>query len=152
MESTQNHVDQNISECIAEVNTEIDRGSTEVIGTSVTCESNLWKRGKSFLHLLSKRYYLLSGSCLYYYYAYQAGARPKGVIFLTGSIIERIREDEMEMKGYYGFEISQGFLVSDHHRHEKRVLYCKGEEEREKWISSLQHAAHNVSIEEDYVI
>ena len=28
-----------------------------------------------------------------------------GVIFLTGSIIERVKEEDMQMKGYFGFEI-----------------------------------------------
>lgn len=36
--------------------------------------------------------------------------------------------------------------------HEKRVFYCKTEQNREKWVSSLQHAAHVVPIEDDYVI
>lgn len=47
--------------------------------------------------------------------------------------------------------------TKDHHavsldRHSKRVLYCKSETEREKWIFSLQHAAQVVPIEDDYVI
>ena len=32
-------------------------------------------------------------------------------------------------------------------RHEKRVLYCKSEEQRDKWVSLLQHSAHVVPIE-----
>ena len=28
-----------------------------------------------------------------------------GVIFLTGSIIERIKDEDMQIKGYFGFEI-----------------------------------------------
>ena len=32
-------------------------------------------------------------------------------------------------------------------RHDKRVLYCKSECLRDKWVSSLQHAAHVVPIE-----
>jgi hypothetical protein len=66
-----------------------------------------------------------------------------GVIFLTGSIIERLRDDDMEMKGYFGFEIThQDMCTGEQHRHEKRVLYCKSEYERERWVSMLQHAAH----------
>lgn len=66
-----------------------------------------------------------------------------GVIFLTGSIIERIKDDDMELKGYYGFEITHQDLCSgSHHHHDKRVLYCRTEEEREKWVTSLQHAGH----------
>lgn len=49
----------------------------------------------------------------------------------------------MEMKGYFGFEIThQDMCTGEHHRHEKRVLYCKSEDERERWVSMLQHAAH----------
>mmetsp|Transcript_655 Transcript_655/g.682 ORF Transcript_655/g.682 Transcript_655/m.682 type:complete len:883 (-) Transcript_655:908-3556(-) len=157
MELTQNHelklAIQSLLEGMAEANIHVDRADTsEVYRTVVTCESYLWKKGKSLFHMLSKRYYLLSGNCMYYY-AHQADVRPKGVVFLTGSIIEKIKEDEMEMKGYYGFEIThQDLCTGDHHRHEKRVLYCKTEEERDKWVSSLQHAAHVVPIEDDYVI
>jgi hypothetical protein len=70
----------------------------------VTMEAYLWKKGKSLFHMLSKRYYLLSGNCMYYYGS-QSDIRPKGVVFLTGSIIEKIKDDDMELKGYYGFEI-----------------------------------------------
>jgi calcium/calmodulin-dependent protein kinase I len=136
-------------------------------------EAYLWKKGKSIFHMLSKRYYLLSGNCMYYYGS-QSDIRPKGVVFLTGSIIEKIKDDDMELKGYYGFEIVHQDLctgkcyclcwfhaysyvfsrlsLGDHHRHEKRVLYCRSEEERDKWVSALQHAAHVVPIEDDYVI
>jgi hypothetical protein len=49
-----------------------------------------------------------------------------GVIFLTGFIIERLKDDEMAHKGYYGFEIMHQDLAqpsgkdkdghgSDHH-------------------------------------
>ena len=37
-------------------------------------------------------------------------------------------------------------------RHDKRVLYCKSESLRDKWVSSLQHAAHVVPIEVQYLI
>ena len=49
----------------------------------------------------------------------------------------------MELKGYYGFEIThQDMSGSEHHRHEKRIMYCRTEDERDKWVSGLQHAAH----------
>ena len=116
-------------------------------------EDYLWKKGKSMFHMLNKRYYLLSGNCMYYY-AHKADVRPKGVIFLTGFIIDRIKEEDMALKGYYGFEISHQDMAGgghgggstggggEHHRHEKRVLYCKSADERDKWVSALQHAAH----------
>jgi serine/threonine protein kinase len=75
---------------------------------------------------------------------------------LTGFIIERLKDEEMAMKGYYGFEVMHQDLAGpaggEHHRHEKRVLYCKSEEERDRWVTNLQHAAHVVPIEDDYVI
>eukprot|EP01036_Dinobryon_divergens_P043044 gene43044-57255_t len=49
----------------------------------------------------------------------------------------------MQIKGYFGFEIMhQDLCTGEHHRHEKRVLYCKNEEERNKWVTTLQHSAH----------
>ena len=41
------------------------------------------------------------------------------------------------------------FIHGDVHccRHDKRVLYCRSESLRDKWVSSLQHAAHVVPIE-----
>eukprot|EP00428_Durinskia_dybowskii_P061805 CAMPEP_0170369566 /NCGR_PEP_ID=MMETSP0117_2-20130122/8050_1 /TAXON_ID=400756 /ORGANISM="Durinskia baltica, Strain CSIRO CS-38" /LENGTH=1024 /DNA_ID=CAMNT_0010624291 /DNA_START=209 /DNA_END=3283 /DNA_ORIENTATION=+ len=126
--------------------------STEVYRAVVSMEAYLWKKGKSMFHMLSKRYYLLSGNCMYYY-THKSDVRPKGVIFLTGFIIEKLKDDEMAHKGYYGFEIMhQDMTTGEHHRHEKRVLYCKSEDERDRWVSSLQHAAHVVPIEDDYVI
>ena len=124
----------------------------EVYHTIVAMEAYLWKKGKSFLHMLSKRYYLLSGNCVYYY-SHKNDIRPRGVIFLTGSIVERHKDEEMQVKGYYGFELChQDLSTGEHHRHDRRLLYCKSEEEREKWVSALQHAAHVVPIEEEYVI
>ena len=48
--------------------------------------------------MLSKRYYLLSGNCVYYY-SHKNDVRPRGVIFLTGSIIERYKDEDMQVKG-----------------------------------------------------
>lgn len=45
-------------------------------------EGFLWKKGKA-LHLWSKRFYVVSGNCVYYY-GNKEDVRPKGVIFLTG--------------------------------------------------------------------
>jgi hypothetical protein len=88
-----------------------------------------------------------------YYYKEKDDISPKGVIFLTGSIIEAIKDEKNELRGYYGFELlHQDMCTGEHHRHEKRVLYCNSEEDRDVWISRLQHSAHVVPIEEDYVI
>ena len=50
--------------------------SADIIKTAVAREGYLWKRGKSIFHLWSKRYYLLSGNCMYYY-SHQKDIRPK---------------------------------------------------------------------------
>ncbi len=44
------------------------------------------------------RYYLLSRNCMYYY-TRKEDVRPKGVIFLTGSIIERHKDEDLAVKG-----------------------------------------------------
>ena len=114
---------------------------------------NLWKRGNK-LHWWNKRWCLLSGNSIYYY-NHETDVRPKGVIFLAGTIIEKVVEEASEIKGYYGFEIlHQDFASggSEHHRHEQRVLYARSSDERESWIHMLQVCAQVVPIEEDYVI
>lgn len=81
----------------------------------VTKEGFLWKKGKA-LHLWSKRYFLISGNCVYYY-ANKTDMRPKGVIFLTGSLVEKLHDRDLALKGYYGFELLQQDLISgEHHR------------------------------------
>lgn len=117
----------------------------------------LYKRGKSLFHLQQKRFYILSGNCLYYY-LHQSDLKLKGVCFLTGSIVQKHKDIEMEMKGFYGFEILQQINLihpddnHHHHRHEKRVFFCRSIEEREEWITNLQHAAQVIPVEDDYVI
>jgi serine/threonine protein kinase/Ca2+-binding EF-hand superfamily protein len=153
----QNLIDLHLSQYGDAANTDslihLDRrNSTEAYNSIVSLENYLWKKGKSVFHLLSKRYYLLAGNCVYYY-AHKDDVRVKGVIFLTGCIIERKKDEEMELRGYFGFDIThQDLCTEEHHRHDKRVLYCRSEEEREKWITALQHAAHVVPIEDDYVL
>jgi hypothetical protein len=63
----------------------------------------LWKRGTK-LHLWSKRWCLLSGSCIYYY-NHESDVRPKGVIFLAGTIIEKLVEESSEIKVFFFFKI-----------------------------------------------
>lgn len=124
----------------------------EISEPSPSIEGFLWKQGKGFLHAWTKRYYLLSGQCIYYY-SHQEDTRPKGVIFLTGSLIERIKDKDNELKGFYGFEVvHQDLCTGEHHRHDQRLLYCKSEDERDRWVTLLQKAAHVVPIEDDYVI
>jgi Ca2+-binding EF-hand superfamily protein len=119
----------------------------------VDMEGYLSKRGQSIFHLWSKRYYLLSGSILYYYSSKEDTRRPKGVIFLLGSLVERVSDPNSEARGFYGFEIChQDMCTGEHHRHEKRVLYCSNAIQRDLWVTKLQHAAHVVPVEDDYVI
>jgi len=96
-------------------------------------EGYLWKRGNT-LHLWSKRYYVISGNCMYYYNS-KEDVRVKGVVFLQGSNIQKIdakEEKDLEIQGYFGFEISHmNLCTGEHHRHDKRVLYCRSESDRD---------------------
>jgi hypothetical protein len=124
----------------------------EVYHKVVAMEDYMWKKGKSFFHKMTKRYYLLSGNCVYYYYR-KEDVRPKGVIFIAGCLVERIKDKEMEMKGYYGFElVHQDLCSGEHHNHDRRIFFCGSEDARDKWVVAIQHAAHVVPIEDDYVI
>lgn len=125
----------------------------ESTDSDVKLEGNLWKKGK-FLHLWSKRWYILSGNCMYYYDDHnKKDMALRGVVFLTGNLVEPIEDHENELKGYWGFELThQDIAAGEHHRHEKRVFYCKSEEERLQWLTALQHAAEVVPVEDDYVI
>jgi tRNA A-37 threonylcarbamoyl transferase component Bud32/Ca2+-binding EF-hand superfamily protein len=109
----------------------------------------LWKRGR---HIgMIKRYYLLCGNFLYYYC--HIHDKPKGIIFLSGSIVERVKEPKMEAKGYFGFSIIQLNLCTGEHRHhEKRILYCESEKECNEWIHKLQNQTHIIPFEEEYDI
>jgi len=138
-------------------------GSVYHIGDQAYAENELpvfkgylWKRGKGILHLWSKRFYILHENCMFYYNhdpEKQSDKRPKGVIFLPGSLIEPVSDPSNELKGYYGFELlHQDLCTGEHHRHEQRILYCKSSTEREMWIRALQRSAHVVPIEDEYVI
>lgn len=129
----------------------VERLNSENIYQSYVAEDYLWKSGAA-LHQKIKRFYVLSGNCMYYY-SNKTDLRPKGVIFLTGCIIERVVDDKQELKGYYGFELlHQDLCTGEHHRHEKRILYCRNSKVRDEWVQKLQHAAQVIPIEEDYVI
>ena len=131
---------------------DIPRLTTEDIYKDVVSrEGYLWKRG-GVLHMWSKRWYLVSGNCMYYY-AHKKDVRPRGVIFLTGCIVEKFKDDAAELKGYFGLELlHQDLCTGEHYKHESRVLYCKSEGEREIWLTRMQQSAQVVPIEQDYVI
>jgi len=52
----------------------------------VSMEAYLWKKGKSMFHMLSKRFYLLSGNCMYYY-THKSDVRPKGKFEMSVSVV-----------------------------------------------------------------
>jgi hypothetical protein len=129
----------------------LPRHDSQIYREVVAKEGFLWKQGER-LHFWNKRWYLMSGSCMYYYLN-KNDVRPKGVIFLTGCLIEKIVDEPSELKGYYGIELlHQDLCTGEHHRHERRVVYCKSESERNDWLGAMQLAAHVVPIERDYVI
>ena len=126
--------------------------SAAILDSAVAKEGYLFKRGKSIFHPMCKRYYLLSGNCMYYY-QHMEDVRPKGVIFLTGCLVEAVENSSDERSGYFGIELlHQDLCTGEHHRHDKRILYARSEEDRQDWIIQLQHYAQVVPIEEDYVI
>lgn len=164
MDTTQNSdLKENISKILEQfspnINVKRENTNEMLYKKMVKIEGTLWKKGKSFFHMLSRRYYLLIGKCLYYFLN-STDIRPKGVIFLSGCIIEKIKDDDMVLRGYYGFEILQQDIYSGrnekesehHHHHEKRILYCRSAEELDQWVTTLQHAAQVIPIEDDYVI
>lgn len=129
----------------------LPRHDSQIYKEVVSKEGYLWKQGER-LHFWNKRWYLMSGSCMYYYLN-KNDVRPKGVIFLTGCLIDEIVDEVSEVKGYYGIELlHQDLCTGEHHKHDRRVVYCKSEKERNEWLSAMQLAAHVVPIEKDYVI
>lgn len=126
--------------CMAEETIQIDND-----------KPHLWKKGEK-TGFMVKRFYLLCGHCLYYYYN-KTDKRPKGVIFLPGSIIQHINDPEMEEKGYYGFEIvQQNLCTGEYHHHEKRIFYCKTQNDRNKWVQKLQNLSDVIPFNEEYKI
>ena len=133
----------------------------------VVIEDWLYKRG-GMLHMWNKRWFLLSGNCLYYY-ARQNDVRPRGVIFLTGCLVEKLKDEASEAKGYFGIEILHQVAHHDtpvgtpgaatlpdaatlHHKHEQRLLFTRSEQQRDQWIEHIQRVSNVVPIESDYVI
>lgn len=115
----------------------------------------MWKKGEKTGFMI-KRFFILKGNCLYYYYNKQ-DTRPKGIIFLSGCIISQFVDSEMELKGNFGLEIIQQHeeenpLCLNHHSHEKRIFFCESREKRDELINELQHSAHIIPFDNDYQI
>jgi len=124
---------------LEEYESEMAQGDGPLDG--VQKEGFLYKRGQH-LHIWKQRWYLLSNNMLYYY-AHKSDVRSRGVIFLTGCVVERLADDR-DSHGYFGLEIlsTMGNF--------RRVLYSTSEAQRDAWIHALQHAAQVIPIEEDY--
>ena len=127
------------------------RRDSQIYEEIIAKEGFLWKQGER-LHFWNKRWYLMSGSCMYYY-VHKDDVRPKGVIFLTGCLIDKVVDEASELKGYFGIELlHQDLCTGEHHKHDRRVVYCKSDKDRNEWLQQMQLAAHVVPIENDYVI
>lgn len=127
------------------------RRDSQIYSEIIAKEGFLWKQGER-LHFWNKRWYLMSGSCIYYY-VHKDDVRPKGVIFLTGCLIDKLVDEASELKGYFGIELlHQDLCTGEHHKHDRRVVYCKSDNDRNEWLQQMQLAAHVVPIEKDYVI
>ncbi len=106
-------------------------------------ESEMYKIGKTTGHKI-KRYYLLYGDSLYYYVS-KNNIKPKGVIFLSGSVIKSIGENEFEI-----LELNHCTGEFDNSR--KKHLICLNKELRNKWITHLQKSSHIISFETVYTL
>lgn len=104
-------------------------------------ESYMYKLGKR-LGTIIKRYYLLYGSCLYYY-KYKSDTKPKGIIFISGSIIIPIEKNKIEIS-------ELNLCTGEHNQENKKIFICDNEITRNKWIEHLQKASHYISFESVY--
>ena len=107
----------------------------------------LWKIGEKTGAMI-KRYFIIKDNCLYYYNSNTL--RPKGLIFLEGSMITSNHDKYMEEKGYFGFDIVHRTSTGEYHHHDKRTLFSVDNQERISLIHKLQHASHIVPFEDDY--
>ncbi len=111
----------------------------------VTKEGWLIKKGNR-LRVLTHRWFVLLGNCIYYY-ARKNGTHPKGVMFLLGSFVEPTSLYG-DRPGYWGFEISR----VRNGQESVKLLYTNSQVERDSWVFHLRKACKAVPIEEDYHI
>ena len=104
-------------------------------------ENFMWKKCKK-TGFTVKRYFLLYGSCLYYYKS-KTDFKPKGVIFLSGSNIVPIGNKSLEIE-------ELNFCTGEYHPHQKRVFECETGDLRDLWIEKLKYASHVVKFESIY--
>lgn len=106
-------------------------------------ESYMWKKCK-ITNIKIKRYFLLYGTCLYYYKS-KTELKPIGVIFLSGSIISPIKDNFLSI-------IELNVCTGEHHPHQKRLLECETNQIRNEWVSKLQKASHIIPFETVYML
>ena len=106
-------------------------------------ESYMWKKCK-ITNIKIKRYFLLYGSCLYYYKA-KTEIKPTGVIFLSGSVISPVDENFLLIA-------ELNVCTGEHHHHQKRLLECENKLIRNEWVKRLQNASHIMPFESVYML
>lgn len=104
-------------------------------------ESYMWKKCKT-TGLSVKRYFLLYGSCLYYY-KYKKDLKPTGVIFLSGSFINPVGNSQLEIS-------ELNICTGEFHHHQKRLFECENILVRDMWVNRLQKASHIIPFESIY--
>ncbi len=101
-------------------------------------ESYMYKKS----HILGtylKRYYMLYGNCLYYYTS-KKSIKPKGVIFLPGSVVSSLDNNAIEIS------------IEGPSRHKKRILYCENLKIKNAWLNVLNTASQVIHFDEIYEI
>lgn len=109
-----------------------------ILSKSNRYESYMYKKCRMFGNYLL-RYYMLYGNCLYYYYS-KKSIKPKGVIFLSGAVINSVDDISIEI------------IIEGNSRHKKRLLYCENSTIRDAWINVLKSASQVVDFNHIYSI
>ncbi|CAM9239606.1 unnamed protein product [Phaeothamnion confervicola] len=105
----------------------------------------LWKLGHR-TRRWKQRWFVLVGNCVYYYH-YKNDRYPRGVVFMTGSFVEPLRDEELEKRSYWGMEITR-----NNEQLHRRRLFARSKVERDKWVHELRRASEVIPIEEDFEI
>lgn len=114
---------------------------TMIKSESTRYENFMWKKCKR-TGLKIKRYFLLYGSCLYYYKS-KTDFKPKGVIFLSGSNIISVGKNFLVIE-------ELNICTGEFHPHQKRIFECETKELRDLWVIKLKLASHIISFESIY--
>lgn len=109
-----------------------------VLKNSNRYESYLFKKS-NILGIYIKRYYMLYGNCLYYYSS-KKSINPKGVIFITGAVINSLNNNSIEI------------IIDGNTRHRKRVFYCENLNIKNAWVNVLKTASQIIDFDKIYEI